>query len=268
MGTHFENPLLRPFKRLLRKKKKRLTPAEAERALAEMKEFLETTGGVTMHPSQSDRSIAPPKDIVNKVQGSSKAHPDTFIGGGAQTALQYMRLIEAAGVRLKDLGAMLDFGIGTGRVSLHFTPFEVQRYGCDVNDVAVDWCRDAYAGQIEIAKTGLEPPLPYDADSFDLVLATSVFTHTPYKMYAPWIAELDRVLRPGGAVAATVHDFGAAEAQAATEGYFETGTDRGLHINTYLTREHFVALFGARFDVRQVEVDAPNQAFFVAVKAA
>ena len=86
MGTHFENPLLRPFKRLLRKKKKRLTPAEAERALAEMKEFLETTGGVTMHPSQSDRSIAPPKDIVNKVQGSSKAHPDTFIGGGAQTA--------------------------------------------------------------------------------------------------------------------------------------------------------------------------------------
>ena len=41
MGTHFENPLLRPFKRMLRKKKKRLTPAEAERALAEMKEFLE-----------------------------------------------------------------------------------------------------------------------------------------------------------------------------------------------------------------------------------
>jgi hypothetical protein len=50
-----------------------------------------------------------------------------------------------------------------------------------------------------------EPPLPYPDGHFDLVFNHSVFTHIDARRQDLWLAELRRVLRPGGIALLTVH---------------------------------------------------------------
>jgi SAM-dependent methyltransferase len=54
-------------------------------------------------------------------------------------------------------------------------------------------------------KTELEPPLPYADCSFDLVYAFSIFTHLSVDLADRWIAELVRILKPGGYAWFTIH---------------------------------------------------------------
>jgi SAM-dependent methyltransferase len=49
------------------------------------------------------------------------------------------------------------------------------------------------------------PPLPFEAESFDLVYALSVFTHLPTRMQRPWMEELLRVTVRGGHVVFSTH---------------------------------------------------------------
>ena len=44
---------------------------------------------------------------------------------------------------------------------------------------------------------------PYPDDSFDVVYACSVFSHLPETLHLLWLAEIRRVLRPGGVLVAT-----------------------------------------------------------------
>jgi SAM-dependent methyltransferase len=48
------------------------------------------------------------------------------------------------------------------------------------------------------ALNDLDPPLPYDESSFELVYALSVITHLPEDLQHAWVAECRRVLEPGG----------------------------------------------------------------------
>jgi SAM-dependent methyltransferase len=51
---------------------------------------------------------------------------------------------------------------------------------------------------------GVEPPLPYDDDSFDFLYSISIFTHLDEPLQQPWIRELERVVKPGGLIVITV----------------------------------------------------------------
>ncbi len=62
---------------------------------------------------------------------------------------------------------------------------------------------------------GLEPPLPFAAAQFDLVLAGSVFTHLDAAHQEQWLTEIRRVLRPGGVLVATTLGEFAASLRAA-----------------------------------------------------
>jgi SAM-dependent methyltransferase len=53
--------------------------------------------------------------------------------------------------------------------------------------------------------SGLEPPLPYEDESFAAVLGLSVMTHLRRECQLRWLEEICRVLRPGGVLLATVH---------------------------------------------------------------
>lgn len=105
--------------------------------------------------------------------------------------------------------SMLDWGCGSGRNTVHFLrdPDVARVVGCDIDREAVEWCRAHLPdGRFEIAPT--EPPLPFDDGSFDLVVGCSVFTHLDEVRQRAWLAELRRVLQPGGLLLATVHgDF-------------------------------------------------------------
>ena len=80
-------------------------------------------------------------------------------------------------------------------------------FGCDVDGEAVAWCNaNLRAGHF----TTIDPfpPTPYADASFDLVAGYSIFTHLTQEVQFAWLAEIRRILAPGGIFVATVHgDF-------------------------------------------------------------
>jgi SAM-dependent methyltransferase len=58
---------------------------------------------------------------------------------------------------------------------------------------------------MEARTTELQPPLPYPDGAFDFVYAFSVFTHLSVELADRWMAELRRVVKPGGLVWFTIH---------------------------------------------------------------
>ncbi len=77
-------------------------------------------------------------------------------------------------------------------------------HGCDLDAGAIAWCR-ANLGFARFEVNAAQPPLPYDDGSFDLVCGLSVFTHLPEPAGLRWMAELARVLRPGGRLVLSTH---------------------------------------------------------------
>jgi hypothetical protein len=72
----------------------------------------------------------------------------------------------------------LDWGCGCGRLlSLASTMTHMgEVYGCDIDREAVEWCQE-FLPRTKCAVLGLEPPLPYPDNQFDLIIGYSVMTH-------------------------------------------------------------------------------------------
>jgi len=106
----------------------------------------------------------------------------------------------------------LDFGCGCGRTIRWFLAggSEVEFHGVDVDAEAVEWCKGHLEGA-QFRATSPEPPLPYPAEYFDVVYCLSVFTHLNEQMQDGWLAELHRVLKPGGALLLTMYGETASE---------------------------------------------------------
>jgi SAM-dependent methyltransferase len=101
-------------------------------------------------------------------------------------------------VPLEDVGALLDWGCGCGRVMRHWAHLDgTDVRGCDINPRMVEWCNE----NLPFAKASvneLSPPLPYADDTFGLVYAFSVMTHLPEDLQRTWVDECRRIVRPGG----------------------------------------------------------------------
>jgi SAM-dependent methyltransferase len=103
-----------------------------------------------------------------------------------------------AGREFETLGAVLDFGCGCGRVMRRWADVSGPAFfGSDYNPDFIYWCRENLSFA-RFAVNRLEPPLPFDDEQFDLVYALSVFTHLTEPLQHKWIAELHRVVKPGG----------------------------------------------------------------------
>jgi SAM-dependent methyltransferase len=110
----------------------------------------------------------------------------------------------AAHVPLESVSSVLDFGCGCGRVTRYLAGFPGSVSGSDLSEPAVRWCRaNLPFGRFEV--NGLEPPLRFDDESFDVVYALSVFTHLTGDLQLAWRDEVRRVLRPGGVFLLTTH---------------------------------------------------------------
>jgi SAM-dependent methyltransferase len=70
-------------------------------------------------------------------------------------------------------------------------------YGADYNPATVRWCAARIPG-VTFVQNGLVPPLPLPAGTFDLVYAVSVVTHLSRPVAEAWLAELARIMAPGG----------------------------------------------------------------------
>ncbi len=121
-----------------------------------------------------------------------------FLGSSQIHGELIRSVVEESGSHIEDLGAILDFGCGYGRVLREWWRLPRTRvFGCDIDPKAVEWCNSKLPFA-EVTANHLAPPLPYEGSSFDLVYALSVFTHLSESLQRPWIEECMRVLRPAG----------------------------------------------------------------------
>ena len=126
-----------------------------------------------------------------------------FIEGGRAIAVALRDALVRVGSPIEEMRDVLDFGCGCGRVLRHWDGASgVRFHGCDYNPAGVTWI-NRNLPRVTARVNELEPPLPYADASFDFVYALSVFTHLPLALQHAWLAELHRVVRPGGILAIT-----------------------------------------------------------------
>jgi len=132
---------------------------------------------------------------------------DSFVEGGRGTTEQLEAGLLRVGRSFHDFDAILDFGAGCGRV----LPHVVQRgresaefHGSDVDEEAIRWAGERRP-EASWSINGPEPPLPFDDEKFDLVYSVSIFTHLDEELQLRWLADVKRVLRPGGIALLTTH---------------------------------------------------------------
>lgn len=113
--------------------------------------------------------------------------------------------------------SVLDFGCGCGRVARQLIqqhPRPERYVGLDLHAGMIKWCNrnlGPHAPGFEFHHHDvfydafnpghgkpLHAPLPFDDDEFSLAIAVSVFTHLTQVQAEAYLAELSRVLEPGG----------------------------------------------------------------------
>lgn len=110
-----------------------------------------------------------------------------------------------AGFRFED-ASVLDFGCGCGRILRYFARYaaKCKFTGADVDADAIDWCRNTLTFADFVHRPKL-PPTALPAAAYDAAFSFSVFTHLPESAHVRWLAELARVLKPGGLLVLTIH---------------------------------------------------------------
>lgn len=100
---------------------------------------------------------------------------------------------------------LLDFGCGWGRfLRIWWKDVGAEGlFGCDIHAPAVALCRElGLPGRLDVITHG--GALPHADATMDVVMAYSVFTHLSERAHRHWLAEIARVLRPGGILALTL----------------------------------------------------------------
>lgn len=108
-------------------------------------------------------------------------------------------VLRLTGRTMESFESVLDFGCGCGRVMRHMAKISthLSLHGCDIDGDAIAWASKNLPFATFRQNAPL-PPLPYEDGQFDLVVNHSVFTHLPEDYQDAWLAELRRVVRPGG----------------------------------------------------------------------
>jgi cyclopropane fatty-acyl-phospholipid synthase-like methyltransferase len=145
--------------------------------------------------------------------------PALFVSSGRETLRQASELMG-----LLPSHRLLDLGCGCGRVAvpaMDFLDDSGSYAGLDVDSACVEWCREnieAQDGRFSFTRldvrsdsynpSGAIPPdraaFPFPDEDFDRALVSSVFTHLTEEGIVRYVAELRRVLRPGGVLLASL----------------------------------------------------------------
>ena len=100
--------------------------------------------------------------------------------------------------------SLLDIGCGVGQMHRFLRPHVGELAGCDPSVQSIERARDDNPG---IAyKHAAGPILPWDVAWFDCALAVCVMHHVPPQGWSTFVAEMRRVVRPGGLVIVIEHN--------------------------------------------------------------
>jgi SAM-dependent methyltransferase len=145
---------------------------------------------------------SPPEALQVRVAGAAVG---AFHSTGAKVASQIAAILVANGRPLVTHSRILDFGAGPGRVTAYIQDLHpsAQLTGSDIDPEAIAWATEnlSKVGQFQV--NDVAPPAPFADEAFDLIYAISVFTHLPDDLQRVWLADLRRMLRPGGLLLTT-----------------------------------------------------------------
>ena len=152
-----------------------------------------------------DSGAIPPKELIaqtaalDEVDLARQCNGDVYLETGYFEVLRIFQILDHFSINPRTIGSVFELGCGTARLLRHLRCIEgVKLVGSDVNSKMVEWCKANLEG-MELYHNELSPPLDFAEDnSFDLMLASSVFTHIPLETQELWLAEMQRILRPGG----------------------------------------------------------------------
>jgi len=206
---------------------------------------------------ESPRKGVPPARLRFRVGEDSRL--SAFLEVGRRTAENLEAALATEGFRFTPGKVVLDFGCGCGRTLRWLIDrfAEVRWHGVDVDSEAIEWCR-AHLPSADFASGAPLPPLRFPDAMFDLVFAVSVFTHLNENFQRAWIAELERILKPGGILLISVYSESVWRAQpeasvVETGGFVfrESQKLKGILPDWYHTalesRERIKSLLAARF---------------------
>jgi SAM-dependent methyltransferase len=109
-----------------------------------------------------------------------------------------------AGASLRRDTRTLDFGVGWGRFYRLLMRELDDLTGIDPDQPCIEMCREMMPDG-RFMHIEPEPPYPFRSASFDLIYAYSVFTHLAEPLFHAIVAELARMLAPGGFLAFTAN---------------------------------------------------------------
>ena len=110
------------------------------------------------------------------------------------------------GNKLAPSKTILDFGCGWGRITRFFLKdiYATNIHAIDVDPLIVEVTKQIIPG-INVEPCNPSPPLNYENNSMDYVIAYSVFSHLAENVQIEWIREFSRILKPNGLLVVTTH---------------------------------------------------------------
>lgn len=175
----------------------------------------------------------PSESLRWRVAGHSDA--DWFWKSGAMSIRDIGRMLSIVGKSFADYPRALEFGCGCGRMLLHLADVgrQIELYGVDIDAEAIGWAQ-AHIPWVRCSVNEGLPPLAFPDGHFDLVFNQSVFTHLDENYQDAWLAELRRVVKPGGTLVLSVsgeHPFG-----ELLKAHRDAGTDPSALTEQYRTK--------------------------------
>ncbi len=220
-------------------------------------------------PDPARHADLPDEDRRFRVIGNRDR--DGFLATGATDYHRLDRAVTAlSGRRLHEFARVLDWGSGCGRVARHFPRSHASALtGCDIDHDNVAWCRAHLPGTF--VASAIDPPLPFDNASFDLLYGISVFTHLREPLQLAWLDELARVTARGAYLLLTVHgptalefaslrepELAATQASIARSGLLVASSNaqidghadhRGEYVNVFHSHDYIRRTWSRHFDV-------------------
>jgi SAM-dependent methyltransferase len=174
----------------------------------------------------------PPDELIDRVvtgftNDLAEENRALFLDTGRRSLGDLERALAAVCDTLSAHDRILDFGCGCGRIVRWMKELADGRTiaGTDIDARAIAWA----SSNLSFARFEVNealPPTRYRDGEFDLIVNHSVFTHLDERHQDLWLAELERITAPGGALVLSVH--GAYSFQA---------TERELEPGSILRRE-------------------------------
>lgn len=110
--------------------------------------------------------------------------------------------LQAIGLKMHAVepdAVVLDVGCGTGSYLARYLEVGCRTFGIDASPAMLEQAKRRLAGRADL-RLGDATRLPYDDDSFDLVLATMFLHELDPPAREPALSEMARVIKPDGRV--------------------------------------------------------------------